>query len=186
MISTFENIAGRTVNLAVIEEHAASYEAASASLEELIIALESDLEAVKQKHLRVIKRQAGIVANLEAELNSLVESAPDLFKKPRTITVHGVKVGFSVSKGKVVWDDGDNVVKLIERHFEDQADVLIRTYKEPNKDALRNLPAKDLAKLGCRIEDAGDQVIVKRVAGDVEKLVNKLIEKLVEAMVSEG
>ena len=36
-----------------------------------------------------------------------------------------------------------------------------------------------------RIEDAGDVVVLKRVAGDVEKLVNKLIEKMVSAMVSD-
>jgi hypothetical protein len=185
MISTLENIAGREASLAKMEERAATFEAASSNLEELILALEADLESVKNKHLRGIKKQAGIVANLEAELNSMVEQSPDLFKKPRTLTVHGVKLGFTVSKGKVIWDDPDNVVKLIEKHFEDQADVLIRTEKEPNKEALRNLPAKDLAKLGCSIEGAGDVVIVKRVAGDVEKLVNKLIEKLVEAMVEE-
>ena len=185
MISTFDNVAGRSISLAVIEERAGHYEAASASLEELIVALENDLEAVKQKHLRAIKRQASIVASLEAELNSLVEQGPDLFKKPRTITVHGVKVGFGFSKGKLEFDDEENVIKLIRKHRKEDADTLIRTEEHVNKDLLRNLPAGDLAKLGCKIEGAGDVVIVKRVAGDVEKLVNNLIEKLVEAMVKE-
>ncbi len=92
---------------------------------------------------------------------------------------------FTLSKGKLVWDDEQLVIRLIKKHFKDQADILIRTTEEPNKEALRQLPAEDLAKLGCSIEGAGDQAIVKRVAGEVEKLINKLIEKLVEAMVEE-
>jgi hypothetical protein len=185
MISLNDNLAGRPVTLADIESRCASYEGESAKLEELISALESDLESVKQKHLRGLKRQAAIVANLEADLQSAVERSSDLFKKPRTMTVHGVKVGFTVSKGKIEWDDEELVIRLIKKHFKDQADILIRSTEEPNKDALRNLPAGDLAKLGCRIEGAGDMPIVKRVAGEVEKLINKLIEKLVEAMVED-
>lgn len=55
----------------------------------------------------------------------------------------------------------------------------------PRKDTLRTLDEKDLAKLGCSIVGSGPAVIVRRVAGDVEKLINKLIEKLVGAMVND-
>jgi hypothetical protein len=186
MISQAETpIAGRLprVTLADIETQTATYEAASVQLESQIAALESDLEAVKRKHLAGLKKQAAVVANREAELFSSIESAPDLFKKPRTLTLNGVKVGYTLSQGKVEWHNEDQVLALIKKYRKDEVDVLIHTKETPNKDALRNLPAGDLAKLGCRIDGAGDVVICKRVAGDVEKLVNKLIEKLVEAMV---
>jgi len=62
-------------------------------------------------------------------------------------------------------------------------DELVKTEKTPRKDALRTLPEADLAKLGCKVMGDGPVVIVKRVSGDVEKLINKLIEKLVGAMV---
>lgn len=184
MIANIDPVASRKlVTLADIERLSAAFEDEGACLEEMIATLEADLEAVKQKHMRPIKRQAAAVAQREAELHSAVESAPELFKKPRTITVHGVKCGFTLSAGKLVWDDPDNVIALIRRYRKDDAELLIRTTEEPNKDALKSLPAGDLAKLGCRIEGAGDQVIVKRTAGDVEKLINKLVEKMVEAMV---
>ena len=57
--------------------------------------------------------------------------------------------------------------------------------RTPRKDALRTLEARDLAKLGCQIIGDGPTVIVKRVTGDVEKLINKLIEKLVGALVKD-
>lgn len=170
--------------LASIEQLCARFDGEAATLEEAIANLEADLDAVKKKHLRIVKRQAAVVAGCEAELQSAVEAAPDLFEKPRSITLHGVKVGYNMSNGRLEYQDADSVVKLIKRYRGDDVELLIHTSEEPNKDALRKLPAVDLAKLGCSIAGAGDQVIVRRVAGDVEKLVKKLMEKMVEAMVA--
>lgn len=175
---------GRVVGLGDIETLCKNFELQASALDDQIAALETDLDAVKQKHLKAIKRQAGLVAAAEAELHSAVESGPHLFKKPRTLTVHGVKCGYSCSEGALAFDDGEQVVALIRKHRKDDVDTLIRTKHTPDKEALKRLPAIELAKLGCRIEGAGDQVIVKRVAGDVEKLIEKLIGKLVEAMVT--
>jgi hypothetical protein len=186
MIAQIDPGAGRTVTLGEIEKLSARYEDTSTTLEEMLAALEADLDAVKRKHLRGLKHQAGIVAAAEAELRSAVEAAPHLFKKPRTLTMHGVKVGFSVSEGKLVWDDEETVVALIKKHFPDQEHVFLRTCEEPNKDALKlELDERDLKRIGCRIEGAGDVVLVKRTAGDVEKLIDKLKTKLVEAMVEQ-
>lgn len=171
-------------SLAHIEALCGEFNTQSDTLEALTAALERDLEEVKSKHLRGLKRQAGVVARAEASLVSAVEAAPDLFRKPRTITIHGIKVGLSLSPGRVEWDDEESVIAAIRRYRKDDLDVLLQSETSIRKDALRALPAGDLAKLGCRIEGAGDQVIVKRVAGDVEKLIQKLTAKLVEKMVS--
>lgn len=72
---------------------------------------------------------------------------------------------------------------MIEKHLPGRAIELVKVERTPRKDALRTLTESELSKLGCRIDGAGEVVIVKRVAGDVEKLINKLIEKLVSAMV---
>lgn len=183
MIANIDPVGGRAISFTDIEKLSRAYDEAAARLEESIAALEADLETAKQQHLRNIRRQAATVAAAEAELHSAVESAPDLFVKPRTVTVHGVKCGFVLSEGKLVFDDADSVLAAIRKYRKDDAESLIRTKSEPNKDSLKRLPAVELARLGCRIEGAGDQVLVKRVAGDVEKLIDKLIVKLVEAMV---
>jgi phage host-nuclease inhibitor protein Gam len=183
MIAPSEQVARRNVTLAQIETFTQSYERESVTLESMISDLEKDLEAAKQKHLRNIKRQAGVVANCEAELRSLIESGAELFTKPRTITVHGVKVGYTTSTGRLEFDDEETVIALIKKFRKDDADSFIRRKESVNKDALKTLEIADLRKLGCVIEDSGDVVVLKRVAGDVEKIINKLIGKLVEAMV---
>ena len=183
MIAPIEQVAGNSVSLAQIEKGCERFEQESAALEQLIADLEADLASVKQKHLRGLKKQANAVANSQAELHSLIERAPGLFVKPRTITIHGVKVGYTVANGSLEFDDEDAVIALIKKHLKPDADTYLRKTEAVNKDALRTLTAAELAKVGCRIDGAGDVVILKRVAGDVEKLLNKLITKMVEAMV---
>lgn len=185
MIAPNEALAApaQAVTLGQIETVAKSYDKACLELEDAIAALESDLESVKARHLRGLKRLAAQVANCEAEGISLIEAAPGLFLKPRTFTIHGVKCGFTTNEGKLVCKDTDRTIELIEDRDDLDTDALIRTKKELDKDALKALPAKDLARLGCAIEGAGDAPLFRRTAGDVEKLINKLIAKLVEAMV---
>lgn len=176
----------KTITLADIERECQRYETQCSGLEEMIGALNADLEKVKRKHLANIKQRAGAIARTEAEITQMIEAAPALFTKPRTAVLHGVKVGFALSKGSLAFDDDDeaSVVKLIRAKFKDRIDELLRTKEQVNKDAVKRLPAADLEKIGCRIDGAGDVVVLKRVDGEVEKLVDKMIAKLVEAMVA--
>lgn len=183
MISINENIGGNQVTLSQIETGCRTFEERSAELESLISDLEADLAEVKQKHLAKLKRQAKSVANAQADLHSLIERAPGLFIKPRTITIHGVKVGFTGTKGTLEFDDEATVIALIKKVFKADAEIYIRKTEAVDKNALRTLTEAELAKIGCRIDGAGDVVILKRTAGDVEKLLNKLIAKMVETMV---
>ena len=47
---------------------------------------------------------------------------------------------------------------------------------------IKTLSAVDLQKIGCRYVVDENVLLLKRVAGDVEQLVEKLIKKMVEAM----
>jgi|ERR1035437_2294297 hypothetical protein len=193
MIISTETLAGgaatpaakRSLAINQMEPLCAAYDCECVELDIRIAQLEADLEVVKQKHLPGLKKQAAALAAREAELYNAVENAPDMFERPKTLVIAGTKIGFSNSIGSVVVDDEAQTVKLVEKHFGDRFDELVKTERTPRKDALRTLAEKDLAKLGCRIEGCGPVVIVKRVSGDVEKLINKLIEKLVGAMVKE-
>jgi hypothetical protein len=182
MINMTEAEPRREITLGTIEERAARYTQARGELEAQITALAEEMDAIKRKHLRALRRLSSVVAEAEAELYNAIEVSPELFIKPRTAIFHGVKVGFTTGSGKVAFDDPDQVIKLIRKVFPDQAEVLIRSTEAPAKDALKLLDEADLRKVGCRLEDKGDLVVLKCVDGDIEKLVNKLIDKMVEAM----
>lgn len=48
--------------------------------------------------------------------------------------------------------------------------------KKPAKDALKQLGVKDLARLGVTLIDAGDEIVIKPVDGEIDKLVNALLK----------
>jgi hypothetical protein len=185
MIAQVDTAAGRNTTIGDIEKMTARLAETSSALDEQLGAYEQELQAVNDKHLRPLKRLATVVAQAEAELHEAIERSPHLFEKPRTLTVHGIKVGFSVSEGKLVFDDEPLVIKLLKKKFPEMKETLISTTEKVNKDAVKSLGLTDdeLAKLGMRIEDRGDQVLIKRSAGEIEKLLAKLKTKLVEAIV---
>lgn len=170
------------MNLGQIEKLTLALAESSAELDARMADYERELQSVNERHIKILKRVVSAVARDEAALHEAIEAAPQLFVKPRTLTLHGFKIGYTVSEGRLVVDDQALVMRLIEKHFAEQADALIRTTKEVNKEAVKMLEPEDIARLRCRIEDAGDQVIIKRAAGDFEKLLAKLKTKLVEAI----
>lgn len=175
----------KPTTLADLEKLSAEYDGECNRLEDMVAALEADMELVRRQHIAGLKRQAAVVANREALLNSAIERAPHLFVKPKTFTINGVKQGFQYSPGSVVWDDDAQVVAAIREKRSKEFKTLVDVKETPRKAALKSLPAAELAEIGCRIEGEGDQVILKRVAGDVEKMIGKVIEKLVAAMSSD-
>ena len=40
-------------------------------------------------------------------LRALIEESPELFEKPRSVVLHGIKLGYQKGKGGIVWDDAD-------------------------------------------------------------------------------
>jgi hypothetical protein len=185
MIAHTTEPSGRGVTLGDIEKLTAALADTSTALDDTLANYEAELQDVNEKFLRPLKRLATATAQAEAELHAAIQAAPHLFVKPRTLNLHGFKIGYTISEGKLVWDDEDLVVKLLKKKFPDQTESLISTKETPNKDAIKalSLSSSQLAALGCAIEDAGDQVLIKRAAGDVEKLITKLKTKLVEAIV---
>lgn len=180
MISTTETLAGST-SLAEIESRTKRYADARGALLQIVQHLNDTIEALKRTHLPEIKRLVGRTAEREAELRFAIETAPELFERPRTQIFHGVKVGFRKGSGGIDWEDDDQVVALIEKHFaEDEAALLIKTTKKPIAKALEDLEVATLKKLGCTVESTGDVVVIKPTDTAVDKIVNALLKDAVE------
>ena len=48
--------------------------------------------------------------------------------------------------------------------------------EKPNKDALADMPAGDLKKLGIELTETGDAVVIKPVDGEVDKICTALLK----------
>jgi hypothetical protein len=122
-----------------------------------------------------IARAVERAALAEAELRALVSGAPELFERPRTVVMHGVKVGWMKGKGAIEIADAARTVALIRRHLPEQAEALIRVTETPHRPALAQLSVADLRRLGCTVIDAGDEVVIKPMDGELQKLVDRLL-----------
>lgn len=164
------------MNIGDIEVLAKAYADRRALLSERLTALERDLNAIKSKHMKELKRHVTLTAECQTELANAIDASPDLFDKPKTRILHGIKVGFRKGKGKIEWEDDAQLVALIKKKFPDFADGLIITTEVPSATGLQDLDASELRKLGVTVEEAGEQVVVKAVDSDVEKLVKALLK----------
>lgn len=154
-----------------IETQAKAYHQAEDELAGKIVEMDKELKAIEVRYLPMIKRRFETAAAAYDTLNAGIAQSPELFLKPKTIVLHGVKCGFGKGKGKVTIENSANTVRLIEKHLSEQADVLIKTTKSPIKTALANLSGAELKKIGVTVEQAGEQVVISLVASVVDKII---------------
>ncbi len=145
-------------------------------LSEAVLVAEHEIAAIKRRHVAAIKRKVEAVAERQAQLKAAIKASPELFKKPRTLIIEGIKIGFMKEKGTISWTDASQVIKLIKKHFAEQAEVLIKTTEKLVKGALQQLPAADLKRIGVTVGADGDAVVIKSTDGDIDKLVEAFLK----------
>lgn len=163
-----------TPTLAQIERTCDWYAETRDTLQSRIDAMQAEIDAIKQRHLPGVRAALREVNTAEATLRGEVQQAPHLFERPRTATFHGIRVGWMKGKGGIAWEDTQRVLGLIRKRLPDQVDTLIRIREEPVKAALAELDAATLKLLGVHIVDAGDEVVVRATATDLDKLIRAL------------
>jgi hypothetical protein len=166
-----------TEGLAHVEELTERYAEVRQTLVDRVTKLDSELRAARMRALAGIKKAAADVKDAQAELKVALEENKAEFEKPRTRTFAGIKVGFRKLVGSITWTDGEKVIALIKKHFADQAEVLIKTTETPVKDALAQLPAADLKRLGVSVGEDTDEAVIKATDSEIEKLVDALLKE---------
>lgn len=161
-----------------IEPLAARYGTARGELAVLVGELEGEVHVVRHKYVARIKRLVAAAKEAREKLSIAIGESKELFEKPRTRTLHGVKVGYRKAKGEITWDDEARVIARIRAQLpKDQVELLIRTTEAVHKPAVYDLVAADLKRLGIRIEGDGDEIVIKDATGEVDKLVEELLSE---------
>ena len=167
MISLTEPIASESA-LSRIEKRTRQYADVRADLSALMAEITDRLNAVTRENLPLLKKLVARAAEKHADLTAALNAAPQLFEKPRTMVLHGIKVGFRKNEGRIEFDDPDDVVERIQE-FLDDPEPYLRTVIQPNKEALAALNGADLKRLGCRVVETSDSVVIKPVGDDIDK-----------------
>lgn len=140
--------------------------------------LHTEIEARKRAVMPAIKEAVARAAEAHDKLHAAIADSPEQFTKPRTQVFAGVRVGFTKQKGKVEVDDEAATIARIRKLVQaDQAELLIRVRESVHKPAVYDLTAADLKRLGIRITDDGDAVVIKPVDSEIDKLVSALLDE---------
>ncbi|ADE10447.1 host-nuclease inhibitor Gam family protein [Sideroxydans lithotrophicus] len=164
-----------------IETKAKAHAAARLALTNHVTLLNAEIEAVKQKRLKKLREAVATATETGDELLALVSESSELFKKPKSAVLHGIKLGFKKEKGRISFADEDQVLKLIRKHLPDLADVLIVTTEKPSKEAMNNLEAGQLKKIGVTVTADSDMAFISDPTSDVDKIVSALLKGASEA-----
>lgn len=163
--------------LALIQELTGHYSDVRLTLVERVTKLDKEVRAAQMRALAGIKEAAAELKEAHAELEAALEANKAEFEKPRTRTFFGIKVGFRKLVGSITWKDAEKVVELIKKHFPTKAEVLIQTTETPVKDALGQLPAADLKRLGVSVVEDSDVPVIKATDSEIDKVVEALLKE---------
>jgi len=139
--------------------------------------LQEELDQVKKRHLPGIKKAVATAASWQSRLKNAIDEVPELFTKPRTVVLYGIKVGFQKGKGEIVIEDPAHTIKLLKKAMPEEAwGNYIKITESLIKTTLAQLPASELRRLGVEVIETGDQVVIKPTDSEVDKLVEALLK----------
>lgn len=166
----------KTKQITQLEALAKQYAEAHESLAGKISNAEAESKAVYLRHLIGLKKGVTTFHKKRQALVDAIEVAQGLFKKKKSMTLHGLKFGFKKGKGIMSWINKADVLKRIKKLFPKNVKTLIRVTEEPNKPALENLHADELKRLGIEVTQSGDALFIKTVDSKAEKTVKALLD----------
>lgn len=172
--------------LGEIEAQTRDFAEVSKDLTELVARMKDEIDRVRKRYLESVTKLAKKAAQEKALLLDTIEESRELFVKPKTITLHGITVGLRKKKGRIEIPNESGTIKMIRKHFPEQAEVLIQEKPKVIKKALANLTATDLKKIGVEISADSELPIVKSALDEVEKLVNALVDEELSNQLPEG
>lgn len=133
---------------------------------------ERELQAVRDKHAKNLRELLGTAAEAQSVLLASIENNRDLFDRPRTRVVDGIRFGLRKKTGKVeIKDERRTIKKIRELLPEEQGELLIRIHEEVDRNAVKDLVVGDLKRLGIQIVADSDEPVIKPVDADVDKLI---------------
>jgi len=161
--------------LADLENQCAELSKARLELANALGRYTDDEAEIRDKHMAGIREAAEKVNALTSALELKVQANKNLFEKPKSQTLHGIRCGYAKSKGKIEYLDDATVVKRIREKLPEKATDLISVTEKPIKSAMNDLTRTELSAIGVSLSGGGDAPFVKPADSDLDKTVKALL-----------
>jgi hypothetical protein len=125
---------------------------------------------VLDRYKLTLDQRAAAEAEAMHVLDELLAANPQLFLKPRSLTVDGVRCGYKKEPDGLDWTDDGDVIARIKALRPDLAPLLIRTQESLVVDAVAGLAPEDLRMLGIRAITGADRRFITLGDNDIERL----------------
>ena len=160
-----------------IMKKARAYAEARRDLDAIKEEIEEEARQVARVRMQRLQRHTAALQKAFEDLRDSIDGARQLFKSPRTHAVDGVTFGIRKKPGKVVVADEAATVAKITKSATLDDDLALRTKITVNKAALKDLPARELARIGVSLEDDVDEVYIDTAKSDLDRLMAVLLPK---------
>ena len=127
-----------------------------------------------------LKRRIAAASAARDAMRAHIEDNPQLWEKPRTRGLHGVKVGMRALPGKLDIN-AEAAPDLIRKHLPGLYRTLVKVERKLQANAIKSLKPAELARIGGRIVDLDDEVVITIPKDATDRLVEALLEDLEEA-----
>ena len=161
-----------------IDRRTKLYAQAREDLAGLVTALNDGILALQRNAMPAIKRAVARASEHHAKLNALLLQRPDLFVRPRTTILHGVKIGYQKSKDSLAYD-AESLLKQIKLRLPLKQAALIRTKEELILEGIKQLTPEEKAKVGIRDVAGKDQILIAPTDSAIDKAVTALLKAAV-------
>ncbi|MDE0203331.1 MAG: hypothetical protein OXK73_12950 [Rhodospirillaceae bacterium] len=158
-----------------------AYADAREALEEITDSIAQDRRQAVRRRLRALKARVVEASAAKEALKAALAGAPELFEKPRTRAIEGIKVGFRKQPGRIEVADEARSIGRVRVKLPEKAEALIVTRETLDRNALKQLSVKELASIGAVLADDEDEVVIKAAKTDLDKLVDALLDDGEEA-----
>ncbi len=138
--------------------------------------IKSAIAPILERYRLTIDSYAEAEAAALKALDDLLMAAPNLFIRPRSLEVDGVKAGYKKEPDALDWDSDAEVIARIKALRADLAPVLIRTSESLVIDALAQCDADLMRLLGIRTITGADRRYIVINDNDAEKLAKIVIK----------
>ena len=154
---------------------ARAYARARETLETITEEIEGERRQAVRRRLRALKARVAETSAAKDALRTAIAEEPELFAKPRTRAIEGVKVGYRKMPGRIVIADEDRSIRRVRDKLPDREAELVRVKESLDRTALGKLDARTLASLGVTVAKVDDEIVIATARSDLDKLVDALL-----------
>lgn len=166
----------KNMSMLTIESKTKKYSEIHSSLSHKITEMERQISDIRKVFMTDITADIKKLKTAGDALYEIIGQNKNLFNNPKTVIFHNIRVGIMKGKGKKEFDN-DVTIKLIKKHLPLQQDTLIKIEEKVISKALEQLSASDLKKIAVEITDSQDEVMIKPVDSEIQKIINNILNE---------